>query len=262
MGAWVEVRWMALDVGVWDQNTVHLTTEQDGAYGKLIRHYWREGPLPDDDESLAAIAKLPLERWLKMRPKVAGYFFSQDGYLRHAYLEAEHDKAVRMATASSSNGKKGGRPKKGEPKRKQRTHRPKTEPLNGGSVANVEEFRRQAEQAAEAAGDALASMATHPGVASIATLRALMTGDNPCDWSEDILPAIASAAAWHREKGGPGSMTSWRTAARIAVQNRDQRLAGPTKTGTLTNGSAKSSDRDANYARAFGSDGQRPKLHG
>lgn len=127
------------------------------------------------------------------------------------------------------------------------------------SLVDVDELQRQTREAHEAAGEALASMATHPGVAMIAPLRSLMSGDNPCDWTADIIPAIHSAAAWHIGKGGAGSMKTWTAVAKFATENRDQRLAGP---GTgKTNGSATNNERDANLARAYASTGERPKLH-
>jgi hypothetical protein len=80
-------------------------------------------------------------------------------------------------------------------------------------------------EAQEAAGDALASMATSPGIAMLTPLVGLLKADPPCDWSADVLPAVSSAAAWHRSRAGPGSMTSWTVAVRIARENRDRRLA-------------------------------------
>lgn len=95
--------------------------------------------------------------------------------------------------------------------------------------SSLSEHTRLNADAAREAGDALASLAVCPGIATIAPLRALLTGPTPCDWELDVLPAIASAAAWHRARAGPGSMKSWTTASRIAAENRDRRLAGPPK---------------------------------
>lgn len=81
------------------------------------------------------------------------------------------------------------------------------------------------ERVRECAGDALASMATHPGIASLHPLNALLVGERPCD-PEDVYAAVTSAAAWHRSRAGPGKMTSWTTAVRIAAENRDRRIAG------------------------------------
>jgi hypothetical protein len=91
------------------------------------------------------------------------------------------------------------------------------------------ELEARVREAMDAGGDAVADPARCAGIASIALLRGLLTGDAPCDWRLDVLPAIQSAAAWHRARDGPGSMTSWTTARKIALQNRNARLAGPPK---------------------------------
>lgn len=77
----------------------------------------------------------------------------------------------------------------------------------------------------DAAGDALASMATHAGLATLAPLTGLLTGAQPCTQSE-VLDGIAKAAAWYRSKRPPGSMTNWDLARKMALELRDARLAG------------------------------------
>ncbi len=72
--------WMPLYIGDWDGDTAHLDCEQDGAYGRLIRHYWRNGPLADDDASLARIVRMDLKRWKKqIRPVLAPFFRIEHG---------------------------------------------------------------------------------------------------------------------------------------------------------------------------------------
>lgn len=81
--------WMPLYVGDWDGDTGHLDCEQDGAYGRLIRWYWRKGPLPDDDAALARIIRMDLKRWRKIRPVIAAFFVIADGEWRHKRVDAE-----------------------------------------------------------------------------------------------------------------------------------------------------------------------------
>lgn len=82
--------WMPLYVAEWDLSTGHLTNEQDGAYGRLVRWYWRQGaPLPDDDEALASIVRVDVRTWRKaLRPKLAPFFTVADGFWRHARVDA------------------------------------------------------------------------------------------------------------------------------------------------------------------------------
>jgi len=67
-----------------------LTTEQHGAYFFLIIEYWNNGSLPDDDEQLALITKLPLAKWRKIRPVIQAFF--RDGW-KHKRIDAELAKA-------------------------------------------------------------------------------------------------------------------------------------------------------------------------
>lgn len=83
--------WMPLYIGDWDGDTGHLDCEQDGAYGRLIRFYWRTGPLPDDDASLARIIRMPLARWRKIRPVIAAFFVVADGLWRHKRADHERE---------------------------------------------------------------------------------------------------------------------------------------------------------------------------
>lgn len=82
--------WMPLFVAEWDLSTGHLTNEQDGAYGRLVRWYWRQAaPLPDDDEALASIVRVDVKTWRKtLRPKLAPFFVIGDGFWRHARVDA------------------------------------------------------------------------------------------------------------------------------------------------------------------------------
>ena len=50
--------WFPFNVGDYVRDTMHLTTEQHGAYLLLMLAYWPRGPLPDNDNALASIAKV------------------------------------------------------------------------------------------------------------------------------------------------------------------------------------------------------------
>lgn len=99
-------RWMPLYVGEYLADTMRLTTLQHGAYLLLIMAYWRSGePLPDDDEDLAAITKLPLKDWQRMRAKIAAFFMVGDGVWRHKRVNKELDKAEGKTVQQSEAGK-------------------------------------------------------------------------------------------------------------------------------------------------------------
>lgn len=99
--------WMPLYIGDYLRDTSRLTTEQHGAYLLLIMDCWVNGPLPDDDEALAAIVKAAAPTWRKMRPVMAGFFDIADGRWTHGRVERERAKAASNVEKRSEAGKKG-----------------------------------------------------------------------------------------------------------------------------------------------------------
>ena len=106
-----ERHWMPLYVADYLADTGHLTTEEHGAYLLLMMHYWQHERLPDDDDRLARIARLPIKRWLSMRPAIRSYF--DEGWI-HQRVEREIQEAKDKFERLSRAGKKGGRPRKNE----------------------------------------------------------------------------------------------------------------------------------------------------
>lgn len=96
--------WMPLYIGDYLADTGHLTTEEHGAYLLLILHYWRAGPLPDDDR-LATIARLPAPRWRKIAPTIRAFFKVESGFLRHKRIEAEKKATEEIRQVQSAAGK-------------------------------------------------------------------------------------------------------------------------------------------------------------
>lgn len=81
--------WMPLYIGDWDGDTGHLSNEQDGMYGRLVRWYWRKGPLPDDDAMLASVVRVDVKTWRKQRAVLASFFTVADGFWRHGRVDEE-----------------------------------------------------------------------------------------------------------------------------------------------------------------------------
>lgn len=104
--------WMPFYVGDYLRDTGRLTTENHGAYLLLILDYWTsQAPLPDDDEQLAAITRLPPARWTKARQVLQGYFDIADGLWRHKRVDAEIAKAKDLSKTRQDAGKRGGKAK-------------------------------------------------------------------------------------------------------------------------------------------------------
>lgn len=107
--------WMPLYIGDYLADTTRLTTEQHGAYLLLLMDYWRNGPPPDDDATLAQITRLPPAVWKKARPAVLRFFVEEGGLLHQKRADAElqasqtrKDAAVAKATLAAEKrwGKK------------------------------------------------------------------------------------------------------------------------------------------------------------
>lgn len=99
--------WMPLYPGDYLRDTTALSTEMHGAYFLLLLHYWVNGPPDDDDEQLAAITRLPLDRWKLMRPRLARFFQIGDGRWSQKRVEIELEKARRLSEQRRRAGKKG-----------------------------------------------------------------------------------------------------------------------------------------------------------
>lgn len=101
--------WMPLYIGDWDGDTGHLDCEQDGAYGRMVRWYWRNGPLPDDDVMISRIIRMELKRWRKVRAVLAPYFTISDGVWRHGRVDKElvrwEEKRARAIERAAAGGR-------------------------------------------------------------------------------------------------------------------------------------------------------------
>jgi len=82
--------WMPLYIGDYLGDTMHLTTQQHGAYMLLLMHYWRAGPLPDDDQALSGIARLDRATWKRaVASAIRPFFQAANGLLHQKRMDAE-----------------------------------------------------------------------------------------------------------------------------------------------------------------------------
>ncbi|WP_168190895.1 YdaU family protein [Aquitalea aquatilis] len=98
--------WMPLYIADYLADTTRLTTEQHGAYLLLIMDYWRNGPLPDDDGSLANITRLSMPQWKKHRPVLARLFLVEGGEWLHKRVDTELQAAAENAAKHEERAKK------------------------------------------------------------------------------------------------------------------------------------------------------------
>jgi uncharacterized protein YdaU (DUF1376 family) len=95
--------WMPVFIGDYLADTMHLTTEQHGAYLLLLFHMWRRGSLRDDDATLAKISGLGESDWKTQRPVLAEFFKIHDGLWQHGRVEKER---ARVGATKQSMSKK------------------------------------------------------------------------------------------------------------------------------------------------------------
>jgi uncharacterized protein YdaU (DUF1376 family) len=95
--------WMPVFIGDYLADTMHLSTEQHGAYLLLLFHLWRRGSLRDEDAVLAQISGLGESAWKQHRGVLAEFFRIQGGLWQHARVEKER---ARVAATTQSKAKK------------------------------------------------------------------------------------------------------------------------------------------------------------
>ena len=92
--------WMPLYVADYQADTAYLTTEQHGAYLLMLMAYWRNGPIPDDDRTLASITRMTPDAWSNSRAVLEAFFQVCDGKWLHKRVEQEYERAKRNRNVS------------------------------------------------------------------------------------------------------------------------------------------------------------------
>jgi uncharacterized protein YdaU (DUF1376 family) len=102
------LNWMPLYVRDYDEDTGHLTCEQDGAYGRLLRKMWLRGDLPNDDSNLSRICGVSRTHWVRhLKPAIMPLLLVTDiGTLSQKRLQKERKKAEKISEIRAENGRK------------------------------------------------------------------------------------------------------------------------------------------------------------
>ena len=96
---------MPVYIGDYLADTMHLSTEQHGAYLLLLFHLWRRGTLQDDDTVLAKITGLKQSAWSSTRLVLAEFFQIQDGLWHQGRLERERIRVTAKQLSKSRQAK-------------------------------------------------------------------------------------------------------------------------------------------------------------
>jgi len=71
--------WYPHNIDAYDADTLHLTPAEDGIYSRLLRWYYKhERPLPNDEVALAAIARVGVDEWRTVAPRITALFVTRD----------------------------------------------------------------------------------------------------------------------------------------------------------------------------------------
>jgi uncharacterized protein YdaU (DUF1376 family) len=86
--------WMPLYIGDYLADTMHLNAQEHGAYLLLLMHYWRNGPLMNDDKVLAGIARVDRKVWDRgVGATVRVFFVHENNRLHQKRMDAERERA-------------------------------------------------------------------------------------------------------------------------------------------------------------------------
>jgi uncharacterized protein YdaU (DUF1376 family) len=113
---------MPFFVGDYLSATGRLTTEQHGAYLLILLDYWKNGPPPNDDGVLAALARLSPSVWRKAKPALLGFFDIRDGVLIQKRVERERGRAAENVEKRSKAGKASAAARAQQKSNKRSTH--------------------------------------------------------------------------------------------------------------------------------------------
>lgn len=100
--------WMPLYVSDYLSDTMHLNTEQHGAYLLLLMAAWKsEARLPNDSEQLQAICRLSPAKWKANESVLKRFFYITPEYWINNRLREEMEKAIKNTEAKAASGAKG-----------------------------------------------------------------------------------------------------------------------------------------------------------
>lgn len=121
--------WFSFYTDDYIRNTMHLTTEEHGAYLLLmLAYYGTEKPLPSSDRALAALSKLPMDRWMECRPAIAAFFVEEGALWRHHRIEEEIAERCAKHAQSSARASHAASVKAAKLRSERAPSRPKSSP--------------------------------------------------------------------------------------------------------------------------------------
>lgn len=100
--------WMPLYVADYLADTMHLSTEQHGAYFLLLLAAWKNGgSVPNDTLKLRSITRMDAKKWQESSQTLGEFFFVTPNLWTHNRVTKELNKAKTNSEERSKSGKKG-----------------------------------------------------------------------------------------------------------------------------------------------------------
>lgn len=100
---------MQLYVSDFIGDTLHLSTEQIGAYMLLLMAMWNAGgKLPNDDAKLARVVRMSVKKWNAIKDDLLAFFDVGAVEISHNRLTKELQKSERKSQSRADAGAKGG----------------------------------------------------------------------------------------------------------------------------------------------------------
>jgi uncharacterized protein YdaU (DUF1376 family) len=96
---------LLIDIAAWTCETTALSTLESGAFLKLKMYFWRRGPLPDRDTTLATICGLSPSEWKQARKALEPLFSVSYGEWVHPNWADELEQAYEAIRTKSAQGK-------------------------------------------------------------------------------------------------------------------------------------------------------------
>jgi uncharacterized protein YdaU (DUF1376 family) len=141
------VPYMPLYIADYLSDTVHLSTQEHGAYLLLLMAYFQgQKPLPSADARLAIITKLPFEEWRNIRSAIAPFFQEVNGRWHHKRVDAEIARFKAKSEKSRQAGVASGK------SRREHSHLDSERPLNGRSTDVQRTFNGRSTDVAQNGG--------------------------------------------------------------------------------------------------------------
>lgn len=159
--------WMALYIGAYLADTMHLGRQHHGSYLLLIMAAFKNaGWLPNDDGLLAQVAKCTPKEWRAERAVYAAFFQVSADRWTHKRVTLEWEKAQSLTAQRSAGGSKGAAKRWGKQRQSDRSAMAQPQPGQWQNDGPSEEPTPSVTPTLSVSDSAQARGATHSGWAA------------------------------------------------------------------------------------------------